>query len=137
MQPLWIVVVIASLQSESILFITHAKTLRKTYYNYCTYCDLDGLCRLSAGNLFSHYTQQNTIVYQSVKSGQYEKAQAALPQDVVAGDILDNFERGRVDFLNADYPESKSALEVSDKAVRVQQDKALISISDTATSLVL
>ncbi|GAL25849.1 hypothetical protein JCM19239_1202 [Vibrio variabilis] len=90
---------------------------------------------LSAGNLFSHYTQQNTIVYQSVKSGQYEKAQAALPQDVVAGDILDNFERGRVDFLNADYPESKSALEVSDKAVRVQQDKALISISDTATSV--
>ncbi|MGR5093157.1 COG3014 family protein [Vibrio maritimus] len=90
---------------------------------------------LSAGNLFSHYTQQNTIVYQSVKSGQYEKAQAALPQGVVAGDILDNFERGRVDFLNADYPESKSALEVSDKAVRVQQDKALISISDTATSV--
>ncbi|MGR5489135.1 hypothetical protein ACPV5F_25140, partial [Vibrio alfacsensis] len=30
---------------------------------------------------------------------------------------------------------SKSALEVSDKAVRVQQDKALISITDTATSV--
>ncbi|PCD88681.1 COG3014 family protein [Vibrio mediterranei] len=92
---------------------------------------------LSAGNLFSHYTQQNTVVYQAVKTGQYEKAQAALPQaeDVVAGDILDNFERGRVEFLNQSYPQSKSALEVSDKAVRVQQDKALISITDTATSV--
>ncbi|MGF1772257.1 hypothetical protein L4C42_08070 [Vibrio wakamikoensis] len=90
---------------------------------------------LSAGNLFSHYTQQNTIVYQSVKTGQYDKALSALPAEPVAGGILDNFERGRVEFLNRDYPQSKSALELSDKAVRVQQDKALISITDTATSV--
>lgn len=90
---------------------------------------------LTAGNLFSHYTQQNVIVYQAIKTGQYQKAQSALPEEVVAGDILDNFERGRVSFLAASYKESKSALEASDRAVRVQQDKALISISDTATSV--
>ncbi|MGF1750506.1 MULTISPECIES: COG3014 family protein [Vibrio] len=90
---------------------------------------------LSAGNLFSHYSQQNAVVYQSIKAGQYQDAQAALPQDIVAGDILDNFEKGRVEFLNEAYPQSKSALELSDKAVRVQQDKALISISDAATSV--
>ncbi|MFA0086271.1 COG3014 family protein [Vibrio sp. E150_011] len=90
---------------------------------------------LTAGNLFSHYSQQNATVYQAVKNGQYQQAQSALPPEPVAGDILDNLEKGRVEFLGQAYPESKLALEVSDKAVRVQQDKALLSISDAATSV--
>ena len=88
---------------------------------------------LSAGNLFSHYSAQNGAVYQAVASGQYQKAQDLLP-DFVAGDILDNFERGRVSFLNQAYPESKGYLEDGERAVRQQQDQALISISESASS---
>ncbi|MCJ2377963.1 hypothetical protein LNL84_14085 [Vibrio sp. ZSDZ34] len=92
---------------------------------------------LSAQNLFSHYTLQNTVVRQAVSTGQYQKAVTALPtaEEERAGSILDNFERGRVELLNQSYPESKAAFEVSDRAVKVQQDKALISISDTVTSV--
>nr|WP_170961574.1 hypothetical protein [Vibrio genomosp. F6] len=89
---------------------------------------------LSAGNLFSHYSAQNNAVHQAVATGQYQKAEDALP-DYAAGDILDNFERGRVLFLNEQFPESKSSLELSDRAVRIQQDKAVISVSDSVTSV--
>ncbi|MFB9216920.1 COG3014 family protein [Vibrio sinaloensis] len=89
---------------------------------------------LSAGNLFSHYSAQNQQVYQAVKSGQYQEAEEALP-DFVAGDILDNFEKGRVYLLNQQYEQSKAALTSSDVAVRVQQDQATVSVSETATSI--
>jgi hypothetical protein len=92
---------------------------------------------LSAQNLFSHYTLQNTLVRQAVVTGQYQKAVAALPsaEEERAGAILDNFEKGRVEFLNQSYSESKATLEISDKAIKAQQDKALISLSDTVTSV--
>ncbi len=93
-----------------------------------------GCASLSAGNLFSHYSAQNQSVYQAVKAGQYSEAQQALP-DYVAGDILDNFEKGRINFLDQQYPESKAAFESADTAVRVQQDKAVISVSDSASSV--
>lgn len=89
---------------------------------------------LSAGNLFSHYSAQNQQVYQAVKSGQYQVAEEALP-DYVAGDILDNFERGRVYLLNQQYEQSKSALTSGDNAVRAQDDLATISLSETAASI--
>lgn len=95
---------------------------------------LSACANFSAGNLFSHYSAQNQALYQSVKTGQYQQAQQALNESV-AGDILDNFEKGRVAILNQDYSNGKSFLEKSDQAVRVQQDKATISISDTATSV--
>lgn len=95
---------------------------------------LSACANLSAGNLFSHYSAQNQQVYQAVKAGQYQEAEEALP-DYVAGDILDNFEKGRVYLLNEQYQQSKAALELSDVAVREQQDKATISLSDTATSI--
>lgn len=95
---------------------------------------LTACASLSAGNLFSHYSAQNRSVYQAVSSGNYLKAQEQLPESR-AGDILDNMERGRIDFLASSYPESKAALEESDKAVRQWQDQAVISISDTATSV--
>lgn len=95
---------------------------------------LSGCANLSTGNLFSHYSAQNNAVYQSVKTGQYDKAQQVLPE-YIAGDILDNLEKGRVYFLSQNYPDSKQYLELSDQAVRVQQDQAVISISDTATSV--
>tara|TARA_Y100001956_G_scaffold81962_1_gene101171 strand:- start:6822 stop:8138 length:1317 start_codon:yes stop_codon:yes gene_type:complete len=84
--------------------------------------------------LFSHYSAQNQQVYQAVKAGQYQQAEEALP-DYVAGDILDNFEKGRVYLLNEQFELSKTALGLSDAAVREQQDKATISVSDTATSI--
>ncbi|MFW7523312.1 COG3014 family protein [Vibrio ostreicida] len=95
---------------------------------------LSACANLSAGNLFSHYSAQNNQVYQAVKMGQYQDAQEALPEDV-AGDILDSFEKGRVYLLNQQYPQSKSAFELGDKAVRVQQDSATISLSETAASV--
>lgn len=95
---------------------------------------LSSCANLSAGNLFSHYSAQNQDMYQAVKSGQYQKAEEELPNQV-AGEILDNMEKGRVYFLNAQYEQSKSSLESSDKAVQVQQDKAVISVSDTATNV--
>ncbi|GLT16578.1 hypothetical protein GCM10007938_03540 [Vibrio zhanjiangensis] len=95
---------------------------------------LSACANFSAGNLFSHYSAQNKELYQAVKEGQYNEAEQALPEQV-AGDILDNMEKGRVYLLNERYDESKSAFEASDQAVRIQQDKATISISETATSI--
>ncbi|MBO0201031.1 hypothetical protein J0687_25975, partial [Vibrio alginolyticus] len=51
------------------------------------------------------------------------------------GEILGNFEKGRISFLAKDYPTSLKALEESDRAERVQQDRATISVSETATSV--
>ncbi|WP_376712155.1 COG3014 family protein [Vibrio ruber] len=87
----------------------------------------------SAGNLFSHYSEQNRKMYRAVKQGDYQKASEELP-DGIGGKILDNMEKGRVYFLNKDVPESQSFLEQSDQAVRRQQDQAIISISREASS---
>ena len=95
---------------------------------------LTACANFSAGNLFSHYSAQNNELYQAVKQGQYQEAEQALPEQV-AGDILDNMEKGRVYLLNQQYSQSKSAFELSDQAVRAQQDKATISITETATSV--
>ncbi|OJI41771.1 hypothetical protein VVS316_04210 [Vibrio vulnificus] len=95
---------------------------------------MSGCANMSAGNLFSHYSEQNRSVYQAVKSGDYAQAQE-LQSGGVAGDILDNMEKGRIAFLSADYPESKKALEASDVAVRKWQDLAKVSLSQTATSV--
>ncbi|WP_299694326.1 hypothetical protein [uncultured Vibrio sp.] len=95
---------------------------------------ITGCASLSAGNLFSHYSAQNRGVYQAVKAGAYSKAQQALP-DHAAGDILDNLEKGRVNLLAQQYPESKSWFELADQAVKDQQSKAVISLSDSATSV--
>lgn len=95
---------------------------------------LSACANFSAGNLFSHYSAQNQELYQAVQSGQYQQAEESLPEDI-AGPILDNFERGRVHLLNGQYEQSQSAFQLSDSAVREQQDKATISVSDSATSL--
>ncbi|CAM2970983.1 COG3014 family protein [Vibrio rarus] len=89
---------------------------------------------LTAGNMFSHYTAQNESVYQAVQSGDYSRAEEKLP-DYQAGDILDNLEKGRVHLLASSYPASKASFELSDKAVRDWQDQAVVSVSDTATSV--
>lgn len=88
----------------------------------------------SAGNLFSHYSAQNSAVYTALESGQYDRAVDMLPSSI-AGDILDNMEKGRVNLLNETYPESKAFLESSEAAVRVQQDQAIVSISESASSI--
>ncbi len=95
---------------------------------------LSACANMSAGNLFSHYSAQNKELYQTVQQGEYIEASEML-EDFVAGDILDNFEKGRVYFLNQQYAESKTTLELSDEAVKRQQSKAIISVSDTATSV--
>ncbi|MEZ9231237.1 COG3014 family protein [Vibrio amylolyticus] len=88
---------------------------------------------MSAGNLFSHYSAQNYGVYQAVKTGQYEKAENNLPE-AIAGDVLDNLEKGRVQFLAENYPKSHESFSDSDRAVRTQQDRATISVTDSAAS---
>nr|WP_180980414.1 hypothetical protein [Vibrio diazotrophicus] len=95
---------------------------------------LSACANMTAGNLFSHYSAQNQDLYQTVKQGQYSEA-TDLFEDYVAGDILDNLEKGRVYFLNQQYTESKATLELSDQAIKQQQSKAIISVSDTATSV--
>ncbi|WP_162046086.1 COG3014 family protein [Vibrio taketomensis] len=95
---------------------------------------LAACANFSAGNLFSHYSAQNQAVYQALKSGDYRAAEEALP-DEIAGDILDNFEKGRVYLLNQDNQQSFVAFEASDAAIKREQDKATISISDSATSI--
>ncbi|WCE28634.1 COG3014 family protein [Vibrio sp. SCSIO 43137] len=89
---------------------------------------------LSAGNLFSHYSQQNQAVYFAVEAGQYQEAEELLP-DMVGGEILDNLEKGRVTFLNQNYQQSQSYFEFSEQATRVQQDQALISLSESARDI--
>ncbi|WP_241909782.1 hypothetical protein [Vibrio sp. 10N.261.55.A7] len=88
---------------------------------------------MSAGNLFSHYSAQNNGVYQAVKTGQYEKAENNLPE-AIAGDVLDNLEKGRVQFLAENYSMSHESFSNSDRAVRTQQDRATISVTDSAAS---
>jgi len=88
----------------------------------------------SAGNLFSHYSAQNNTVYTAVESGQYQDASDALP-DFIAGDILDNMEKGRVSLLNQAYVDSKSYFQSSEHAVRAQQEQAVISIGAGASSI--
>ncbi|MFM2590374.1 COG3014 family protein [Vibrio sp. TBV020] len=95
---------------------------------------LSACANLSAGNLFSHYSAQNNELHQKVRSGDYQQAESLLPEEV-AGDILDNFEKGRVYLLNQQYVESKSAFEDGDRAVRTQQDQATVSLSESAMSL--
>ncbi|MBA5761742.1 hypothetical protein H2O73_05215 [Vibrio sp. 404] len=95
---------------------------------------LTACANFSAGNLFSHYSAQNQEVYRAVKQGDYAAAEQALPDDI-AGEILDNFEKGRVYLLNNNDKLSLSAFELSDQAIRKEQDKATVSISDTATSI--
>ncbi|MDV7103043.1 hypothetical protein R3X26_01335 [Vibrio sp. TH_r3] len=89
---------------------------------------------LSMGNLFSHYSVQNQQVYSALLSGQYQQAVDNLP-DSIAGDILDNMEKGRVNLLAQDYPQSKSFLESSEYAIRTQQEQAVVSLSETASSV--
>ncbi|AEX21392.1 COG3014 family protein [Vibrio sp. EJY3] len=93
-----------------------------------------GCANLSAGNLFSHYSDQNQEMYQAVVAGEYVKAKQLQSSDV-GGEILGNFEKGRLSFLAQDYPTSLSALEKSDSAVRVQQERATISLSETTTNV--
>ncbi|MGL6172526.1 MAG: COG3014 family protein [Vibrio sp.] len=95
---------------------------------------LAGCSNLTAGNLFSHYSAQNSGLHQSVAAGQYQQATQLLPE-YVAGEVLDNLERGRVYFLNQQYAESRQSLAAADQAVQQQQDRAIISLSSSATSV--
>ncbi|MFL7865451.1 COG3014 family protein [Vibrio cincinnatiensis] len=95
---------------------------------------LSACAQFTAGNLFSHYSAQNNQLHQAVKAGDYSRASGYL-SDHVAGDILDNLEKGRVYFLDQQYALSRTALELSDMAVTQQQEKAMISVSSTATSI--
>ncbi len=95
---------------------------------------LSACATMSAGNLFSHYSAQTQEVYFAVRNGNYLEAQASLTHDI-AGPILDNMEKGRVSFLAEDYPQSLSFLQVSDNAVKVLNDRATISVSETASSV--
>ena len=50
----------------------------------------------------------------------------------LAGQFLSNMEKGRVSFLAENYPNSFTAFQLSDKAVRVLDDRATISLSEGA-----
>ncbi len=95
---------------------------------------LAGCANFSAGNLFGHYSLQTQLTHENLQSGDYQQALEQLPSGV-AGDVLDNMERGRVAFLAEDYPQSFSALQESDFAVRELEQQATISISETANSV--
>lgn len=96
---------------------------------------LNGCASFSAGNLFSHYSEQNSDMYDAVASGRYADAAEDLSDDVIAGGILDNMERGRVYWLAQRYPQSMQAFDASDNAVQTLQNKATVSLSETAASV--
>ncbi len=70
----------------------------------------------------------------ALSKGDYAQAEQLLPE-YLAGDILDNMEKGRVALLATDYESSQRALDASMRAVRVQQDQATVSVSETATNI--
>lgn len=92
-----------------------------------------GCVNITAGNLFSHYSEQNLAMYQALAAGEYTQAKQLQASDL-GGEILSNFEKGRLSFLAQDYQTSLSAFKISERAVRTQQDLATVSISETATS---
>ncbi|MDA9556017.1 hypothetical protein N9R79_00745 [Vibrio sp.] len=96
---------------------------------------ITGCANTSAGNLFSHYTAQMKALYEEVMYGDYEDAVNELPEDNVAGDILDNMEKGRVYLLNQEGEQSQKHFKLTDSAVKTYQDKAIVSLSETTTSL--
>lgn len=106
------------------------KRLRLLFIS-CSAVLLSACSSLSPGNLFGHYSLQNQAVYNAVQVGDYQEA-GSLAQDGVAGEILDNMEKGRVSLLNQDYPLSKQYFEASESAVRAQQEQAVISLSELA-----
>ncbi|MDF2153616.1 hypothetical protein [Vibrio sp. CAU 1672] len=92
-----------------------------------------GCANLSAGNLFSHYSNLNQPVYNALVAGDYAKAQSLQSSDT-GGELLGNLEQGRVSFLAQDYATSHQSLELSESAVTAQQERATISLSETAVS---
>lgn len=95
---------------------------------------LNACANFSTGNLFSNYSEQNQEVRHFMQQGDYQNAAEALP-DSIAGDILDNMEKGRIAFLSGQYEQSLSYLTDSDTAVKEQEQKAQISLSESAVSL--
>jgi hypothetical protein len=95
---------------------------------------LAGCSSLSADNLFGHYSLQNQGVYSALRAGDYQGAEE-LAQDGNAGDILDNMQRGRLSMLNHDYAQSKHDFELSERAVRAQQDQAVVSLSELSADI--
>ncbi|OEF23551.1 hypothetical protein A1QC_11685 [Vibrio rumoiensis 1S-45] len=93
---------------------------------------LSACANLSAGNLFSHYSAQNRDMYQDVQAGDYKDAESELEDSDVGGPVLSNMERGRVSFLAENYPSSFTALQLSNKAVTELNQRATVSISESA-----
>jgi len=84
---------------------------------------------LSTQSLFSHYSASNAQAHEALQQGNYAQAVEALPESP-AGDILDGMERGRVNFVAEQYPDSFAALQRADMAVKEQQRQASIQISE-------
>lgn len=94
---------------------------------------LTACTNMSVGNLFSHYSSQNHDIHQLITIGQYQEA-LDQQQEGVAGEILDNFESGRVNFLAEHYEQSLGAFERSDYAIKEQQRQASLSLSQGVNS---
>lgn len=88
---------------------------------------------LTLNNVFSHYSAQNQAVHSALEQGEYQQAQEGLAVNI-AGDILDNLEKGRVYWLNNHDELSFSALKRADLAAQEQQDKARFSLGSALTS---
>lgn len=107
-----------------------------TYFGFISSASLllTACSSMSAGNLFSHYSEQRSSVYHSLKAGNYQQAQKALGNEI-AGPILDNLENGRIALLNQNYPQSRSYFDLSDQAIKEQQQQAVISVTQGASNL--
>ncbi|MDC0612404.1 hypothetical protein OAP63_16870 [Vibrio sp.] len=95
---------------------------------------LFGCSTFSAGNFFSHYSAQNEEMHHELSSGDYNAALSSLDADG-AGDILSNFEKGRLNLLAGNSSQSLFFFDKSDAALKKQQEKALISLSEGAESV--
>ncbi|OAN18263.1 hypothetical protein A3K86_05040 [Photobacterium jeanii] len=96
---------------------------------FFTVLTLTACANLSAQGLFSHYSIAMSSSHSALEQGQYQAAIDALPT-APAGEILDGMEQGRTRFLAKQYPSSFSAFQGADVAVKEQQSKAVIQISE-------
>ncbi|MDO6497147.1 COG3014 family protein [Photobacterium sanguinicancri] len=90
---------------------------------------LAACANLSAQGLFSHYSAAMAPTHTALEQGRYESAIESLPTEP-AGPILDGMEQGRTRFIAQQYPSSFSAFQGADIAVKEQQSKAIIQVSE-------
>ncbi|MFD2179705.1 COG3014 family protein [Veronia pacifica] len=87
-----------------------------------------GCTTLSASGLFSHYSEVMGNSRQHVEMGEYDLALENLPNSP-AGEVLDGFERGRLELLAGKNADSQNSFEISDAILVENSKQAMLRLS--------